>query len=136
VDVQTLTLIILLGTLNGRLVTRFYLGKLNNGINTAGILENIPANTFHYKVRAKVKFTLKQAMKTQCGRYSSTLSLTLALDGGVNATPQLLYPRERDPVPIVYEAGRAPEPVWTGAENLTSTGIQSLHHPACGESLY
>jgi hypothetical protein len=28
----------------------------------------------------------------------------------VNATPQPLYPRERDPVPIVQEGGWAPEP--------------------------
>jgi hypothetical protein len=33
----------------------------------------------------------------------------------VNATPQPLYPREEDPVPIVQEAGRVPGPVWTGA---------------------
>ena len=37
-------------------------------------------------------------------RYRSTLSLTSALDG-VNATPRPLYPRERDAVPIVQEAG-------------------------------
>jgi len=35
-------------------------------------------------------------------------------------------PRERHPVPIVQEAGRAPEPLWTGAENLGLTGIRSL----------
>jgi hypothetical protein len=36
-------------------------------------------------------------------RNSSTLSLTSALDGGlvVNATPWLLYPQERNPVPII-----------------------------------
>ena len=36
-------------------------------------------------------------------RYSSTLSLTSALDGEwvVNATSRPLYPRGRDPVPIV-----------------------------------
>ena len=36
-------------------------------------------------------------------RYSSTLSLTLALDGGwvVNCTRQPLYPREKDQVPVV-----------------------------------
>ena len=32
----------------------------------------------------------------------------------VDATPWQLYPRERDPVPIVQEAGWAPVPVWTG----------------------
>ena len=36
----------------------------------------------------------------------------------VNVTPRPLYPRERYPVPIVQEAGWAPGPVWTDAENL------------------
>jgi hypothetical protein len=31
----------------------------------------------------------------------------------------------KDPVPIVQEAGWAPGPVWTGAENLALTGIRS-----------
>ena len=38
----------------------------------------------------------------------------------VNGKPRPLYPRERDPVPTVLEAGRAPGQVWTGAENLAS----------------
>jgi hypothetical protein len=54
----------------------------------------------------------------------------------VNATPRLLYPRERDPVPIVQEAGWAPGPVWTVAENLAPTGILTPDHPARSESLY
>jgi hypothetical protein len=29
-----------------------------------------------------------------------------------------LYPRERDPLPIVQEAGWAPGLAWMGAENL------------------
>ena len=32
-----------------------------------------------------------------------------------------LHLRERDPVPIVWEAGWTPGPVWTGAENLAPT---------------
>ena len=36
----------------------------------------------------------------------------------VNATPRSLYPRERDPVPAVQEAGWVPGPVWTGTENI------------------
>jgi hypothetical protein len=40
----------------------------------------------------------------------------------VNATPQPLYPRERDPGTIVQEAGWASGPVWTGAENLAHRG--------------
>jgi hypothetical protein len=35
-----------------------------------------------------------------------------------NTTPRPLYSRKRDQV-LVYEAGWAPGPVWTGAENLT-----------------
>ena len=31
----------------------------------------------------------------------------------VNFTPRPQYPRERTLVPIEYEAGRAPQPIWT-----------------------
>jgi len=41
-----------------------------------------------------------------------------------------------DTVPIVEEAGWAPGPVWTGAENLTPTGIRFLDRPSCSKSLY
>jgi len=34
----------------------------------------------------------------------------------VNAVPRPLYPRERDQVAIVQEAGWAPGQVWTGAK--------------------
>jgi hypothetical protein len=54
----------------------------------------------------------------------------------VNCTPRPLYPRERDPVPIVQEAGWAPGPVWKGAKNLAPTGIRSPNHPVRIESLY
>jgi len=40
-----------------------------------------------------------------------------------------LYPG-KDPVPIVQEAGWAPGPVWTEAENLAPTGIRSPDRPA------
>jgi len=40
------------------------------------------------------------------------------------------------PVPIVKEAGWAPGPVWTGAENLASTEFRFPDCPACSESLY
>jgi len=38
----------------------------------------------------------------------------------INVSTQPLYPRERDLVPILQEAGWAPRPVWTGAENIVS----------------
>jgi hypothetical protein len=47
----------------------------------------------------------------------------------------MLYPRDRDPVPIVEEAGWASGPFWTDAENLI-TGIRSPNHPVRSESLY
>jgi len=43
-----------------------------------------------------------------------------------NAIPHISTPYKRDCVPIVREAGWAPGPVWTGAENPASTGIRSL----------
>ena len=36
--------------------------------------------------------------------------------------PGCFHPRE-NPVPIVQEAGWAPEPVWIGAENLAPPGF-------------
>jgi hypothetical protein len=50
--------------------------------------------------------------------------------------PQPLSTLGKDPVSIVQEAGWAPGPVWTGAENLTPTWIRSLDHPAHSQSLY
>ena len=49
----------------------------------------------------------------------------------VNATPRPLYPRERDPVPIVEEAGWAPGSVWTGAGNRATLPVFDLRtvHP-------
>jgi len=41
-----------------------------------------------------------------------------------------LYPRERDLVRIVQEAGWAPRPVWTGVNILLPTGIRSPDWPA------
>jgi hypothetical protein len=54
----------------------------------------------------------------------------------VNATPQPFYPREGDPSPIFLEAGWAPGPAITGAENLAPTGIRTPDRPASSESLY
>ena len=53
----------------------------------------------------------------------------------VNATPQPLYRRE-GPGTHCIEAGWAPGPVWTGAENLAPTRIKSPDRPSRNESLY
>jgi len=54
----------------------------------------------------------------------------------VNDTTRLLYPQGRDPVPILQEAVWAPEPLWTGAENLFHTGnhltVQPVRSPYTG----
>jgi hypothetical protein len=46
--------------------------------------------------------------------------MTTALDGGEwsASRPGRSLPPGKDPVPIVQEAGWAPGPVWTDAENL------------------
>jgi hypothetical protein len=64
--------------------------------------------------------------------YSTTLSLTLALDGVwvVNTTIRPLN-LGTDPVSIVQEAGWPPGPVWTGTENI----VPSPDCPARNESL-
>ena len=82
----------------------------------------------------KVKVTLEQAMKAQrwSMRYSSTLSLTSALDGvGSQRHAPARFALRKDPVPIVYQAGWAPGPVWTGAENFASQrdSIPGPYHP-------
>jgi hypothetical protein len=48
----------------------------------------------------------------------------------VNVTPRPHFTPRKDPVPIVQEAGWAPGPAWTGAENLAPTGIRSPDRPA------
>ena len=50
--------------------------------------------------------------------------------------PRPLFTPAKDPVPNVQEAGWATGPVWTGAENLTPTWIQSPYRPAHSQSLY
>ena len=64
--------------------------------------------------------------------------MTTALEGGEGSASlpgRPLLPG-KDPVPIVQEAGWAPGPVWTGAENLAPTGIRSPDRPSHSQSLY
>jgi len=55
---------------------------------------------------------------------------------GVQSTAPAALPLETNPVPIVQEAGWAQGLVWTGAENLASTGFRSPYRSARSESLY
>jgi hypothetical protein len=50
----------------------------------------------------------------------------------VHGTPRPLYSRERDPVPILQEAGWAPGLVWTCAPP-PPTGIRFPDRPTCTE---
>jgi len=86
-----------------------------------------------------VNFTPSQAMKAKrCWRHSSTLSLTSTLYMGGSSTPRpgRFNPGGKDPVQIVQEAGWAPKPVWTEAENLSPAGFGSANRKARSESLY
>jgi len=70
----------------------------------------------------KVQFTLEQGMKAQKGSKGIALLFLqpcYQMEWVVSATPQPLYPGEREPVPIVQGDGWALWPVQTGMENLT-----------------
>ena len=70
------------------------------------------------KVKVKVNFVLEQAVK--------------ALDVSKWSKPRLgrFTPGKETPVSILQEAGWAPGPFWTGAENLTPTEIRFPDRPA------
>ena len=92
-----------------------------------------------------VKVTLLQTLRLCTGRTAHRGSRGIALlfhDHGsrrgwvVNVTPRPLFTPGKVPVLTVQETVWAPGPVWTGAKNLTPTGIRSLDRPARNQSLY
>ena len=63
-------------------------------------------------------------------RYSFTLSLISALDGGEWLTPDPDHlPPGKNPVPIVQEAGWASQSFWTAGVNLAPAGAPTPDHP-------
>jgi len=97
-----------------------------------------------YFLQVIVKCTLVQALRLCTGRTAHRGSRGIALPihdqgtkrwWGQRHAPAALYPG-KELVIIVQEAGWAPGPVWTGAENLALTGIRSPGRPARGQSLY
>jgi len=52
------------------------------------------------------------------------------------ATLRPLYPRERDPLPIVQEGRWAVGPVWTDVEKVALAGIRYPFRPARSELQY
>ena len=101
--------------------------------------------TQRHHLHGKVNCTLVQAMRLCTGRTAHRESRNIALlfndhgtrrGWGVNVTPRPLFTPGKDPARIVQEAGWAPGPVCTGAENLAPTWILSPDRPARIQSLY
>ena len=98
-----------------------------------------------FTVKVKVKCTLVQALRICTGRTVHRGSRGIALlflghgtrrGWGISLTPRSLFTPGKDPLPIVREAGWAPRPVWTCAENLAPIGIRSPDRQARRQSLY
>ena len=96
-------------------------------------------------VKGKVKCTLIQALRLCTGRTTHRGSRGIALlfldhvtrrGWVVSVTPWQVFTPGKDTVTIVQEAGWAPGPLWTGAENVVPTGIRSPDRPARSRSLY
>ena len=66
----------------------------------------------------------------------SFFNLSARWEWVVNDTPQPLYSRKIDRVPIVQGAGWAPGPVGTGAHSLALTGFRSPDRQARSGSLH
>jgi len=106
--------------------------------NLLGMSRNKYASHPIYSYKVKVKCTLVQALRLCIGstahRGSRGIALLFHVHGtrrgwGVSVTPRPLFSPWKDPVPIVQEAGWAPAPVWTGAENL-APHRDSIHRPS------
>ena len=113
-------------------------------------------NVIHLVLKGKVKCTLVQALRLCTGRTAHMGSRGIALffldhgtrrgEGSASRPYRSLCPgKTRYPLyrrlggpkgRCGQEAGWAPGPVWTGAENHTPTGIRSPDLPARSQSLY
>ena len=54
---------------------------------------------------------------------------------GVQRRAPAVLPPKQNSAPIAQETGGSSGPVWTGAENLVTTGFRTLNRPAPSESL-
>jgi len=97
-----------------------------------GGIEYVNINIDEVWVKVKVKFTLVQALRlcTGCTAHRGSRGIALLFHdhctrrgSGVSFTPRPLFTSGKDPAPIVQEAGWAPGPVWTDAENLAPSGF-------------
>ena len=104
------------------------------------------SGNLEYQIRKdKVKVTLVQALRLCTDRTAHRGSRGIAVPfhdhgtrrgWGVSFTPRPLFTPGKGPIPIVQEAGWAPGPAWTGADNLAPTRIPSPDRPTRSESLY
>jgi len=89
-------------------------------------------------LKGKVKVTLEETMKAHRSvEVQLTLSLTSALNGvsGESHASAALPPVKR-PVAHCIGVWVGPGPVWTGEENISSTGIRSPDRPSRSQSLF
>ena len=91
------------------------------------------------QVKVKVELTLQQATKAlreSRGMALLFLKLRCWMKVGGQSHTRAALPLERDPAPILQEAGRAPGSAWTGAVNFAPIGILSQDRPGRCESQY
>jgi hypothetical protein len=118
---------------------------LYNFSETFIILQRIQQSIFINLYKVKAKVTLVQALRLCTGRTAHRGCRGIALlfndhgtkrGWGVSVTPLPLFTHGKNPVPVAQEAGWAPGPAWTGAENFAPTGIRFPDRPARSQSLY
>jgi len=105
---------------------------LCNRFHLSAVTDRLSARDMLKTKGKKVKCTLVQALRLCTGRTAHRVSRGIALlfhdhgtrrGWGVSVTLRPLFIPGKDRVPIVQEAGWAPGPVWTGAENLPPPGF-------------
>jgi hypothetical protein len=98
---------------------------------------DIRCNYSHLNNEGKSKGTSYQTRKPRGDRGIALQSLDLGARRSAWSAPRPgRFTPGKDSVPIVKEAGWAPEPDWTCAKNLASIGIWSLDLPAPSQSLF
>ena len=109
------------------------------------LINSIKFPIVHVTKKKMLKCTVVQALRLCTGRtaHRGSRGITLTFhdhgtkrEWGSSFTPRPLFTSRKYPVPTVQEAGWAPGPVWTGAENFAPTGIRSPYRQARSQSLY
>jgi hypothetical protein len=95
------------------------------------LLREAPSSNIRQKIGYKnVRPTTCHEGPEGVYEYSSTRSLTSALDEGGSLTPRLGRFTLGETITIVQNAGWATKQISTGAENLVPTGTRSKDRPA------